>query len=145
MTLVKRSRVVSYTCEQMYNLVDNIEEYDTFLPFIHKADVHHRDEVEVQATLEILAAGVTKSFTTRNRLQANKMIEIRLIDGPFKHLDGFWRFDEVDEGCLISFDLEFEFANKMLSMFLGPIFEQIADKMVDSFCDQAKIIYETSA
>ena len=145
MTLVKRSRVVSYTCEQMYNLVDNIEEYDMFLPFIHKADVHHRDEVEVQATLEILAAGVTKSFTTRNRLQANKMIEIRLIDGPFKHLDGFWRFDEVDEGCLISFDLEFEFANKMLSMFLGPIFEQIADKMVDSFCDQAKIIYETSA
>ncbi|NDH08894.1 MAG: type II toxin-antitoxin system RatA family toxin [Gammaproteobacteria bacterium] len=143
MTLVKRSRVVPYSCEQMYDLVDNIEQYEKFLPFIHKSDVHHRDEVEVQASLEILAAGVTKSFTTRNRLQANKMIEIRLIDGPFKHLEGFWRFDEEDEGCLISFDLEFEFANKMLSMFLGPIFEQIADKMVDSFCDQAKLIYET--
>ena len=105
MTLVKRSRVVAYSCEQMYNLVDNIEQYATFLPYIHQAEVHHRDEVEVHASLAILAAGVSKSFTTRNRLQANKMIEIRLIDGPFKHLDGFWRFDEVDEGCLISFDL----------------------------------------
>jgi ribosome-associated toxin RatA of RatAB toxin-antitoxin module len=143
MTLVKRSRIVPYSCEQMYNLVNDIEKYHHFVPYIHKTDVHHRDEVEVQATLEILAAGVSKSFTTRNRLQANKMIEIRLIDGPFKHLEGFWRFDEVDEGSLISFDLEFEFANKMLSMFLGPIFEQIADKMVDAFCDQAKVCYET--
>ena len=145
MTLVKRSRVVPYSCEQMYDLVDNIEQYEKFLPFIHKSDVHHRDEVEVQASLEILAAGVTKSFTTRNRLQANKMIEIRLIDGPFKHLEGFWRFDEEDEGCLISFDLEFEFANKMLSMFLGPIFEQIADKMVDSFCQPPVMTHEDNS
>jgi ribosome-associated toxin RatA of RatAB toxin-antitoxin module len=121
----------------MFNLVNDIEKYHEFLPYISKGIVHHRDDAEVQATLEILAGGVTKSFTTRNRLQVNKMIEIRLIDGPFRHLEGFWRFDEVPEGCQISFDLEFEFANKMFSMFLGPIFEQIADKMVDSFCDRA--------
>jgi ribosome-associated toxin RatA of RatAB toxin-antitoxin module len=137
MTLVKRSRIVPFTTEKMFNLVNDIEKYHEFLPYISKGIVHHRDDAEVQATLEILAGGVTKSFTTRNRLQVNKMIEIRLIDGPFRHLEGFWRFDEVPEGCQISFDLEFEFANKMFSMFLGPIFEQIADKMVDSFCDRA--------
>jgi ribosome-associated toxin RatA of RatAB toxin-antitoxin module len=70
------------------------------------------------------------------------MIEIRLIDGPFRHLEGFWRFDETQEGSMISFDLEFEFSNKMISMFLGPVFEQIADKMVDSFCERAKDCYE---
>ena len=142
MTLVKRSRVVAFSCEKMFNLVNQIEDYPDFLPYIASATVHHRDESEVQATLEIAAAGMNKSFTTRNRLQQNKMIEIRLIDGPFHHLEGFWRFDELEGGCMISFDLEFEFANKMFSMFLGPIFEQIADKMVDSFCDQAKECYE---
>lgn len=141
MTLVKRARVVPYSCKQMYDLVNEIEGYPQFLPYISASTVHHRDDIEVQATLEINAAGMTKSFTTRNRLQANKMIEIRLVDGPFHHLEGFWRFDEVDEGCRISFDLEFEFANKMFSMLLGPIFEQVADKMVDSFCDQAKQVY----
>jgi ribosome-associated toxin RatA of RatAB toxin-antitoxin module len=142
MTLVKRSRVVPYSCEQMYELVNRIEDYEQFLPYISKGIVHHRDDAEVQATLEIEAAGVTKSFTTRNRLSRNKMIEIRLIDGPFRHLEGFWRFDETQEGSMISFDLEFEFSNKMISMFLGPVFEQIADKMVDSFCERAKDCYE---
>lgn len=141
MTNVNKSRVVPYTCEQMYNLVDDVEQYHTFLPYFSKSIVHHRDRDEVQATLVISAAGVNKSFTTRNRLQANKMIEIRLIDGPFSHLEGFWRFDEQDSGCLISFDLEFDFAGKMVSMLLGPVFEQVTNKMVDSFCERAEKLH----
>jgi len=141
MTIVNKSRTVPYTCEQMYNLVDDIENYGEFLPYFASSLVHHRNEDEVQATLNITAAGMTKSFTTRNLLQPNKMIEIRLVDGPFSHLEGFWRFDEIPEGCQISFDLEFDFAGKMFSMLLGPIFEQVTDKLVDSFCDRAKAIY----
>ncbi len=144
MTIVKRARETAFTCEQMYELVDNIEAYHEFLPYFSKGTVHHRDEDEVQATLEITAAGMSKSFTTRNRLQANKMIEIRLVDGPFSHLEGFWRFDPTDTGSLISFDLEFEFSGRMLSMLLGPVFEQVTDKMVDAFCDRAEALYGAS-
>ena len=141
MTSVKKSRTVSYTCEQMYNLVNDIERYGEFLPYFSESIIHHRDEDEVQATLSINAAGITKSFTTNNRLQANKMIELRLVQGPFSHLQGFWRFDETPNGCLISFDLEFDFAGKMFSMLLGPVFEQVSNKMVDAFCDRAKELY----
>ena len=142
MTTVNRARAVAYSCEQMYLLVNQVEDYPQFLPYCTESKVHHRNEDEVQATLIIGAGGMTKAFTTRNLLQANKMIEIRLIDGPFSHLEGFWRFDEIDnEGCTISFDLEFEFAGKFFSMFLGPVFDQITDKMVDSFCERAEKIY----
>ncbi|MFZ4076705.1 MAG: type II toxin-antitoxin system RatA family toxin [Legionellaceae bacterium] len=141
MTVVKKSRVVPYSCEQMYNLVDDIERYGEFLPYFSRGVIHHRDEDEVQAMLEISAGGMRKSFTTRNRLQRHKMIELRLIDGPFSHLEGFWRFDAVEAGCLISFDLEFEFSGMMLSMILGPVFEQVTDKMVDAFCDRAEALY----
>lgn len=142
MTIVKKSRVVPYTCEQMYNLVNDIESYAEFIPYFTSSVVHHRDCDEVQATLYISAAGISKSFTTRNRLQQNKMIEMRLVDGPFSHLEGFWRFDQVEDGCLISLDLEFEFAGRMFSMLLGPVFEQVTDKMVDAFCDRAVGLYE---
>ncbi len=141
MTRIKQSRVVSFTCEQMYRLVDDVERYPEFLPYFCKSQVHHRDADEVQATLSIMAAGMAKSFTTRNRLQENKMIEIRLVDGPFSHLEGFWRFDETPAGCQISFDLEFDFAGKMLSLLVGPIFEQVTNKMVDAFCERAKGLY----
>ena len=90
MTNVKKSRTVPYSCEQMYNLVNDVERYAEFLPYFAESVVHHRDEDEVQATLSVTAVGIQKSFTTRNRLQANKMIEIRLVDGPFSRLEGFW-------------------------------------------------------
>lgn len=145
MTIVKRSRTVTYSCEQMYSLVNEVERYSEFLPYCTESRVLHRDPDEVQATLVIGAAGMSKSFTTRNRLQENKMIEIRLVDGPFSHLEGFWRFDEVNGGCKISFDLEFEFAGKLFSMLLGPVFDQVTDKMVDAFCDRALIVYGTNS
>ena len=144
MTIVKKSRTVAYTCEQLFHLVSDVEHYPAFLPNCVKSDVHYRDADRVQATLVIGSGSMSKSFTTSNRLQTNKMIEIRLVAGPFNHLEGFWRFDKVEEGCKVSFDLEFEFAGGMLSsMILGPLFEQITDKMVDSFCDRAKAIYDT--
>ncbi len=141
MPTVKRARTVPFSCAQMYRLVNEVEEYAAFLPYCVESKVHHRNDDEVQGTLVIGAGGMTKSFTTRNLLQANKMIEIRLIDGPFSHLEGFWRFDEADDGCTISFDLEFEFAGKFFSMVLGPVFDQVTDKMVDAFCDRAEIVY----
>lgn len=142
MTIVRKSRTVPYSCQQMYDLVNQVEHYHQFVPYCTESQVHHRDEDEVQATLVIAAAGMSKSFTTKNLLQANKMIEIRLVHGPFKHLEGFWRFDlDGAEGCRISLDLEFEIAGKMLSMFLGPVFEQISNRMVDAFCSRAEEVY----
>lgn len=141
MTTVKKSREVPFSCEQMYDLVNDIERYVEFLPYFEGGVVHHRDEDEIQATLNVSAAGVSKAFTTRNRLQPNKMIEIRLVDGPFSHLEGFWRFDQTSVGCLISFDLEFAFAGRVVSMLLGPVFEQVTEKMVDAFCDRATALY----
>ena len=141
MTVVKKSRLVSYTCEQMYNIVDDVELYNEFLPYFKESVVLHRDEDEVQATLVLSFSGVEKSFTTRNRLQKNKMIEIRLVDGPFSHLEGFWRFDETAEGCLFTFDLEFKFATRMLSMFLGSLFEQVTNTIEDAFCTRADKLY----
>lgn len=141
MPVVKKSQVVTYTCEQMYALVNDVERYAEFLPYCQESIVHHRDADEVQATLLIAAMGMQKSFTTKNRLQHNKMIEIRLLDGPFTHLEGFWRFDPVEGGCLVSFDLEFEWAGKLLSMMLGPMVEEVAKQVMDAFCKHAAEVY----
>lgn len=141
MTIVKKSRVTAYSCEEMYNLVNDVERYAEFLPYCEQSLVHYRNDDEVQATLVLAAGGMNKSFTTRNLLQRNKIIEIRLVDGPFSHLEGFWRFDEVEGGSLVSLDMEFDFAGRMLSLLVGPFFEQISSKMVDTFCDRAAALY----
>lgn len=141
MTNIAKSRTIKYSCEQMYNLVNDVECYQEFLPYFDKSIVHYRDDDEVHATLIVSMAGVQKSFSTRNRLQKNKMIEIRLVDGPFSHLEGFWRFNENADGCEIVFDLEFQFSSRMVAMLLEPFFEQVANTMFDSFCNRAESLY----
>ena len=142
MTAISKSALVSYSPAQMFALVDGIEAYPGFLPWCCGAKVLSRTDDEVRATIELSKGGVEKAFTTCNRNQKDKMIEMRLVEGPFKRLEGFWRFDALgDDGCKVSFDLEFEFASRMLGMVVGPVFSQIANSLVDSFHKRAVEIY----
>lgn len=141
-TSVQKSALVPYTPAEMYDLVADIEAYPEFLPWCSGARVEDKSEDDVTATIDIHKAGVEKSFTTHNRHQVKKMIEMRLVEGPFQRLDGYWRFDPLgDSACKVSLDLEFEFASRMLSMVVGPIFNQIANTLVDSFHRRAVDVY----
>ncbi|HHH43175.1 MAG TPA: type II toxin-antitoxin system RatA family toxin [Gammaproteobacteria bacterium] len=142
MTSISKSALVPYTPAQMFALVDDIETYPEFLPWCSGARVLSRTDDEVRATIELSKGGVEKAFTTCNRNQKDKMIEMRLVEGPFKHLEGFWRFDALgDQGCKVSFDVEFEFASRMLDLVVGPVFSQIANSLVDSFHKRAVEVY----
>ena len=143
MTLISRNALVPYSVEEMYALVDNIETYATFLPWCRSTEVISRDEQHVQASIEIAKGALNKSFTTLNRLQKNKMIEMRLVKGPFKHLQGYWRFDPLKDNSAskISLDLDFEFESKLVALAVGPVFNQIANSMVDAFCKRAAEVH----
>ena len=142
MTCINKSALIPYSAEKMYQLVADVDSYQHFLPWCGRSTVLSQTEDEVRGQIEIQHTGMHKTFTTLNRMQKNKMIEMRLLEGPFKHLQGFWRFDALDEnGCKISLDLEFEFSSKLVSMAFGPIFSQIANSMVDAFCNRANEVY----
>jgi ribosome-associated toxin RatA of RatAB toxin-antitoxin module len=142
MPIINRSAIVPYSAEQMFQLVDDVERYPEFLPWCEKSEVHSRNDDEVHATLHLSWKGMTKSFSTCNRVQKGKMIEIRLAEGPFKQLEGFWRFTQLgDEGSKVSLDLEFEFSNMLIAIAFGKIFEQVSDKLVGAFCERAQQIY----
>lgn len=142
MPIINKNAIVPYSPEHMYALVDDITSYPQFLPWCKKAEIHFRTEDEVQASLTLAWSGLEKSFTTCNRLQPHKMIEVRLLKGPFKHLEGFWRFERIgDEGCKVLLDLEFEFSSHLLSLMLGPVFTQVTNSLVDAFCQRARELY----
>lgn len=141
-TSIHKSALVAYTPAEMFALVSDIEAYPQFLPWCTTARVLWRDGDELKASIEMAKGSLQKSFTTHNRQQSDKMIEMRLVDGPFKRLEGYWRFDPLgDRACKVSLDLEFEFATRMLSLMIGPMFSQIANTLVDAFQQRAVQIY----
>lgn len=142
MAAMSRSALVPYSAAEMYHLVDDIESYPDFLPWCRSAREWERDEDEVKASIELQRGGIHKTFTTCNRLQKDKMIEIRLVEGPFRHLEGFWRFEALEQGgCRVSLDMEYEFSSRLLKMAIGPVFAQITNNLVDAFCERATELY----
>ncbi|UCC55713.1 MAG: type II toxin-antitoxin system RatA family toxin [Gammaproteobacteria bacterium] len=142
MDTVDRSALLPYTTEEMYRLVSDIESYPGFLPWCNDALILSQDDDELYASIEFSVGGMIRSFTTRNRLQVNKMIEMRLVDGPFSRLQGCWQFEPLgDAGSKISLFLEYDFSNRMLGMVVGPAFNQIANTLVDAFQKRAVEVY----
>ncbi|HEY0635792.1 MAG TPA: type II toxin-antitoxin system RatA family toxin [Gammaproteobacteria bacterium] len=139
---IHKSALVPYSAAQMFALVDDIDAYQQFLPWCRSSQVLARSEDEVRATLEIAHGSLRKAFTTRNLLQTDKMIEMRLEEGPFRHLEGFWRFDTLGEqASKVSLDLDFEFSSKLVGLAMGPVFSQIANSLVDAFSKRAVQVY----
>jgi len=141
-TTISKNALIPYNTEKMYALVLDVNRYSEFLPWCAGSKVLMQTNDEIKGSITINHSGFKKSFTTLNRLQKNKIIEMRLIEGPFKRLEGIWRFDILADDCSkISLDLDFEFSNKLVGMALNPIFSQIANSMVDSFCKRAVSVY----
>lgn len=142
MATIHKSALVPYSSAQMFALVNDIESYAQFLPWCRTSAVLARGIDEIRASVEIAHGALHKSFTTLNRLQQDKMIEMRLVEGPFRRLEGFWRFDILGEkACKVSLDLDFEFSNRLVGMAMGPVFTQIANTLVDAFCKRARDVY----
>lgn len=142
MPTVSRSAIVRHTATEMFDLVDDVARYQDFLPWVKTSLERERSEDLVVGELLFAKAGFEKSFTTRNLRQPGKMIEIRLVEGPFRQLEGFWRFEALGEdACKVSLDLEFEFSNKLLAMAFGKVFTQVAGTLVDSFVQRANKCY----
>ena len=141
MTVLNKQVSVPYTPMQMYDLVDQVEHYPVFVPGCAASEVLSRSADQVHASLTFSGAGVEQSFTTINTLKKGESIEVTLDKGPFKYLDGSWRFEPDAQGCLISLSLDYRFSNRLLAMLFGKVFDQVAEKLVDSFIKRAKVMY----
>jgi ribosome-associated toxin RatA of RatAB toxin-antitoxin module len=70
-------------------------------------------------------------------------MDIKLKDGPFKHLEGVWHFIALaDAACKIEFRLNYEFSNAFLEKLIAPVFSHIANTFVDGFVTRAEHIYK---
>ena len=142
MAEVNRSVLVSYTPEQMYDLVDAVEDYPAFLPWCGGATVARRDERITRATIAIRYRGIRQDFTTENIKTRPAEMLIRLVDGPFSSLDGSWRFTGLaGRGCKVELYLRYQFSSRILEKLVGPVFSHIADTLVDAFARRAERIY----
>jgi ribosome-associated toxin RatA of RatAB toxin-antitoxin module len=139
---VKRSALVPYSAAQMFALVEDIERYPEFVPWVSHAEVIERSEREIVGQLEMHRGGVREKFTTRNALNPPQEITLTLVSGPFKTLEGRWTFDPIgDRGTKVGLSIRFEFANAVMSLLLSRSFEKNCSELINAFVARARAVY----
>jgi len=145
MALVEKTVLVPHSAEQMFVLVDRVDEYPKFLPWCGGASITELDGAKVHATVHIDYHHLKQSFTTENERTPPYQITMTLLHGPFKHMDGSWNFIPLsDSACKIEFSLHYEFSNKLLEKMVGPVFHYIANSFVDAFIHRAEKVYKNA-
>jgi ribosome-associated toxin RatA of RatAB toxin-antitoxin module len=137
----------------MFDLVRDVARYPQFLPWCPStqvqapvpataADAALPGEEIVQARVDIAYLGVRSHFTTRNTNRHPTDIELALVDGPFRSLRGRWKFLALGPAASkVSLELEYGFAAGLLGRAIAPVFERVANSLIDAFATRAQVLY----
>jgi len=140
--VVERSAIVTYAPAQMYALVNDVARYPEFLPWCRAARVEEISASERLATIDVERGMLRAEFTTRNTLEPDARILMKLTHGPFRELTGQWRFEAIGErGSRVHFRVEFEFKNRLTGVAFSAVFESMCGTIVDAFAVRAQKIY----
>jgi ribosome-associated toxin RatA of RatAB toxin-antitoxin module len=138
MPTVTKSVLVPHSAERMFQLVDAVEDYPRFLPWCSGTKLIERSDAVTRARIDIDYHGLETHFTTRNRKQAPRRMDIALEEGPFDRLEGSWTFTALgSEGTRVELSLDYELASRSMSRVLAPVFGHIMETLVDRFVAQA--------
>jgi ribosome-associated toxin RatA of RatAB toxin-antitoxin module len=139
---ISKSAIVAYSCEQMYQLVNQVDDYPQFLNWCSSASILNQTADQITASVSINKSAFNQSFTTINTLTPNQRIDMQLKDGPFNHLSGAWIFTALtDTACKVELELQFNFSSRVVDIAISPIFTSIANSQLDAFVSRAKQIY----
>src|SRR4051812_22526272 len=139
-------RPVRHSAEDMYALVADIEKYPQFLPLCNGLAIRSRKERDGK---ELLVADMTvgykairETFTTQVLLNpAERVIDVKYIEGPFKYLDNRWRFEPTPDGSTVHFFIDYEFKSMILGALMGSMFDRAFRMFAEAFEARADKIY----
>lgn len=139
---ISKSVITPYTPAQMYALVSDVANYKNYLPWCPSSEILKTENNKIVARVDISYLKVKAHFTTENINTQNERIDMNLVDGPFKHLQGHWKFIPLGEnGSKIEFKLDYKFSNIIIEKVIGTVFELVIKSIVDSFVKKAHEIY----
>lgn len=141
MTTVLKSVLVPYSASTMFALVDDVERYPEFLPWCPSTQVIERTDEITRARIDIGYHGVKSQISTVNRKLGPERMDLELVEGPFDHFRGQWRFAPLGEaGCRVELSIEYALSASAFNVVLKPVLSNVLETLVDRFVERAQAL-----
>lgn len=137
--IVRRSALLAQPAGHLFDVIEAAEHYPRFLPWCVGAVILSRDDDLVSADLQVRLAGMNFALRTRNPKRRPTYMAIHLERGPFRRFEGEWQLSALaPDACKVSFMLDYEFDNSLMTQAAGPVFKRAADNLMDAFVRHAQ-------
>ena len=135
---IKKEAIILEDIEKVFNIVNRVDLYKNFVPYCVDSIIISEENNQMKARLDFNIKGLKTTFTTQNIIENNKIIQMKLVDGPFKYLDGEWKFTEIDDKTLIELKINYEVQSKIIDYTFSKSLEKIMDYLVKAFVSESK-------
>jgi len=138
-------RFLPYKSEDIFELIADVARYPEFLPWCLAARVRANAAESFEADLVIGFKMVRETFTSQVDLVPHHRIDVTYTKGPMRHLHNRWLFEETEGGCIVDFDVSFEFRSAILQKLIGALFSEAVRRMVAAFEARAAVKCERAS
>ena len=136
---IRRSVLVPYSAEAMFDLIEQAEIYPSFLPWCTGAEILERSDDWVAARLEFSYLSLRFTMRTRNPKRRPEWLQVRMVEGPFKQFHGDWRLVPLaDQGCRVAFDLSYQFSEGVVDQVAKAALSRIFGSVIEAFVKRAE-------
>lgn len=142
MTTHRETRLIAATCDQVFELVADVERYPEFLSLWRRARVYHREKDAYMTFQEIGLGPIRERFRTRTELRPPRNIEVTSDDPLFEAFEILWAFDAARGGCRASIALTWQMRSRPLQAGIDLLLPTVARRMVDAFSKRADNILQ---
>eukprot|EP00644_Phytophthora_capsici_P005233 jgi/Phyca11/96859/e_gw1.1.209.1 len=139
------TRVVPFSCSEMFDVVADVAHYSEFLPFCVESRVLRRPNDNVmEAVLRVGFNIFTESYTSRVLMIRPNKVATKAIDSPtFKRIESEWVFKPCSTpgSCEVNFKVTFEVSSFLHANAIQLFFDDVALTQLNAFIGRARKVY----
>ena len=125
--------ILPYSAEELFDVVADVKDYPSFIPWCSGAHIRHESRREVIADLVIGFGPFQDSFTSNVTLDRPHRILVRAVVGPLEHLINSWVFRTQGKETHVDFVIDFQFKSHLLDHVANGMFHEASTRMVSAF------------
>ena len=138
MTTHRETRFVLVPTEHLFDLVNDVERYPSYLSLWRSAHVYEREESGYYTDQEIGLGPIRESFRTHTIFERPSSIEVTSIDPLFKRFHIRWDFTPVRSGTRVVIALTWAVHSRLLQHAIDAALPMTTKRMVVAFEEEAR-------